>query len=247
MILIPAIDLHDGRCVQLKRGLLNTATVYADDPGGLAEHWREQNARRIHVVDLDGAFSGQTENAKGIEAIVNAAGDVPVQLGGGIRTMSDVERHLNMGVSQVCIGTQAIEDPDFLMSAAEQFPDQVILALDARSGFVSTRGWQSETNVAVDEVLDDCANVPLFALVFTDIESDGMLSGVNIKRTQDVLAKTAIPVIASGGVNGIADLEQLKRFVNTQDKQLYGVISGSALYEGALDFKRGQRVLDVDL
>ena len=246
MILIPAIDLHDGRCVQLKRGLLDTATVYADDPGGLATHWREQGAERIHVVDLDGAFSGHTENANGIKAIVEAAESVPIQLGGGIRSLKAVENHLSTGVSQVIIGTQAIEDPAFFIEATRQFPSQVILGLDARSGFVSTRGWQSETNVPVDEVLSDFSELSIFAIVFTDIESDGMLSGVNVNRTEAVLSKTEIPVIASGGVNGIADLEKL-RVMRAANRSLYGVISGSALYEGALDFKRGQRVLNVDI
>lgn len=244
MILIPAIDLHDGQCVQLKRGVLDSATVYANDPGALSTHWCDQGARRIHVVDLDGAFAGETKNLEGIKAIVNAAGDIPVQLGGGIRTMETVEKHLEVGVSQICIGTQAIEDPTFFNEAAQRYPDQIILALDARSGFVSTRGWQTDTNIPVDDVLSDCADLPLFGLVFTDINSDGMMTGVNIDRTKDVLRKTPVPVIASGGVKGMADLERIRQLGNEFDS-LYGVISGSALYERAFDFRRGQRVLDI--
>ena len=246
MILIPAIDLHDGNCVQLKRGLLNSATIYANDAGSLAKHWLDEGAQRIHVVDLDGAFSGQSENTKSIKSIVAAAGSIPVQLGGGIRTMDAVSRCLDQGISQVCIGTQAIEDATFFFDAIARYPDRIILALDARGGFVSTRGWQETTNVAVSELLAECEDAPIFAVIFTDVEKDGMLSGVNLKRTADVLADTTIPVIASGGVKGIPDLEQL-RDLHVGDRELFGVISGSALYEKVLDFRRGQHVLNTVL
>lgn len=242
MILIPAIDLHEGRCVQLKRGKLETATVYANDAGGLATHWISQGAERLHVVDLDGAFSGQSENVASIQAIVEAAGDVPVQLGGGIRDMEAVTFWMNVGVSQVCIGTQAIEDADFFSAAAEQYPNRVILALDARGGFVSTRGWNTNTDITVPDVLTFCESMPLYAVVYTDIESDGMMTGVNLHRTQQVLEQTDIPVIASGGVKGILDLERL-RDMQVGDKRLFGAISGSALYEKILDFRRGLMVL----
>ena len=246
MILIPAIDLHDGQCVQLKRGLLDTATIYENDAGRLATHWINEGAERIHVVDLDGAFSGQSENSTSVRAIVEAAGDTPVQLGGGIRTEEAVSTWIDAGISQVCIGTQAIEDVDFFTSVANSFPDQIILALDARGGFVSTRGWKTTTTVSVFEVLEICAELPLFALVFTDIESDGMMTGVNLKRTEQVLAATDIPVIASGGVKGILDLERL-RDLRVGEKQLLGAISGSALYERVLDFRRGVLVLKTNL
>ena len=242
MILIPAIDLHDGQCVQLKRGLLDTATIYANDAGQLATHWIDQGAERIHVVDLDGAFSGQTENSVSVRAIIEAAGDTPVQLGGGVRTMDAVSSWIDAGVSQVCIGTQAIEDSDFFVEAATRYPHQIILALDARGGFVSTRGWETTTDIAVRDVLSLFAELPLFALVFTDIESDGMMTGVNLRRTEQVLADTDIPVIASGGVKGIVDLENL-RDLQVGEKRLFGAISGSALYEKVLDFRRGVLVL----
>lgn len=246
MILIPAIDLHDGQCVQLKRGLLDTATIYENDAGRLAAHWINQGAERIHVVDLDGAFSGQSENSTSIRAIIDAAGDIPVQLGGGIRTEDAVAAWIDAGISQVCIGTQAIEDVDFFTSVANRFPRQIILALDARGGFVSTRGWKTTTNVSVLDVLAICAELPLFALVFTDIESDGMMTGVNLKRTEQVLGATDIPVIASGGVKGILDLERL-RDLQVGKKRLLGAISGSALYERVLDFRRGVLVLKTEL
>ena len=246
MILIPAIDLHDGQCVQLKRGLLDTATIYENDAGRLAAHWIDEGAERIHVVDLDGAFSGQSENTTSIRAIIDAAGDTPVQLGGGIRTEDAVSTWIDAGVSQVCIGTQAIEDVDFFTNVANLFPHQIILALDARGGFVSTRGWKTTTSVSVLDVLEICAELPLFALVFTDIESDGMMTGVNLKRTEQVLATTDIPVIASGGVKGILDLERL-RDLHVGGKQLFGAISGSALYERVLDFRRGVLVLRTGL
>ena len=246
MILIPAIDLHDGKCVQLKRGLLGSAKVYADDPGSLADHWVEQGAERLHVVDLDGAFSGQSENTAGIKSIVAVAGDTPIQLGGGIRTMDAVAQCIDQGISQVCIGTQAIEDSTFFFEAVARYPDQIILALDARGGFVSTQGWQETTNITVSELLTECSGAPIFAVVFTDIESDGMLTGVNIKRTTDVLAETHIPVIASGGVKGVMDLEHL-RDLRAGERRLFGIISGSALYEKVLDFRRGQLVLNTEL
>lgn len=242
MILIPAIDLHDGQCVQLKRGVLDTATVYARDAGSLARHWVDQGAERIHVVDLDGAFSGQSENSNSIREIVKSAGDVPVQLGGGVRSMDAVSHWLDVGVSQVCVGTQAIEDADFFSTAAEHYPQQVILALDARGGFVSTRGWNTTTDVTVPDVLKFCEDLPLFAVVYTDIESDGMMTGVNLHRTQQVLEQTNIPVIASGGVKSILDLEHL-RDMHVGEKALFGAISGSALYEKILDFRRGVMVL----
>lgn len=245
MILIPAIDLHNGQCVQLKRGLLDTATIYDNDAGRLARHWTEQGAERLHVVDLDGAFSGQSENTTSIHAIIEAAGDTPVQLGGGIRDMDSVSSWIDAGVAQVCIGTQAIEDVEFFTSAAERYPHRIILALDARGGLVSTRGWDTTTNVPVSEVLAICAELPLFAIVFTDIESDGMMTGVNLKRTEQVLAETTIPVIASGGVKGIVDLEKL-RDLEVRDRRLFGAISGSALYEKALDFRRGVLILKRD-
>lgn len=244
MILIPAIDLHDGQCVQLKRGLLNTATIYDNDAGRLATHWVNEGAERLHVVDLDGAFSGQSENHTSIRQIVQAAGDTPVQLGGGIRTMDAVTSWIDAGIAQVCIGTQAIEDIDFFTAAAERYPNRIILALDARGGLVSTRGWHTTTDVPVRDLLELCAKLPLFALVFTDIESDGMMTGVNLKRTAEVLADTDIPVIASGGVRGIVDLEQL-RDLNVGNKRLFGAISGSALYEKVLDFRRGVLVLKI--
>lgn len=246
MILIPAIDLHDGQCVQLKRGLLDTATIYENDAGRLASHWIAEGAERIHVVDLDGAFSGQSENSASIRAIIDAAGETPVQLGGGIRTADAVSTWIDAGIAQVCIGTQAIEDVDFFTTVARRFPNQIILALDARGGFVSTRGWKTTTSVSVLEVLEICADLPLFALVFTDIESDGMMTGVNLKRTEQVLAATDIPVIASGGVKGILDLERL-RDLHVGEKRLLGAISGSALYERVLDFRRGVLVLKTNL
>lgn len=246
MILIPAIDLHDGQCVQLQRGLLNSVKVYGQDAGALATHWVSEGAERLHVVDLDGAFAGETQNKASIRAIVAAAGETPVQLGGGIRSMDAVATWVEAGVAQVCIGTQAIEDFDFFAAATQQYPNKIILALDARGGFVSTRGWEADTDVPVSELLAMCEELPLFAMVFTDIESDGMMTGVNVKRTQQVLMETDIPVIVSGGVKGILDLERL-RDMSVNGKELYGAISGSALYEKVLDFKRGALVLRTSI
>ncbi len=177
-----------------------------------------------------------------IRAIIDAAGSTPVQLGGGIRTINALSSWLDAGVEQVCIGTQAIEDLNFFTDAAQRFPQRIILALDARGEFVSTRGWETSTNVAVRDILEICEDLPLFAVVFTDIENDGMMTGINFERTEQVLAITHIPVIASGGVKGVVDLERL-RDLHVGERKLFGAISGSALYEKKLDFKRGTLAL----
>ena len=244
MILIPAIDLHDGKCVQLQRGELGTASTYGNDAGSMASFWVDEGVSRIHVVDLDGAFAGSSINSEGIKKVIEASGDVDVQLGGGIRSYDSVSYWLDQGVSQVILGTQAIEDPDFLQDVATQFPNRVILGLDSRGDYVSTRGWNDTTSITVEEVLQQCQNIPLYAMVYTDIERDGMLTGLNIPAIEKVLNRAVMPVIASGGIRGMMDLELLAK-LSDQHANLIGVISGSALYEKQLDFKRGQRLLGL--
>ena len=242
MILIPAIDLHDGRCVQLQRGLLETATKYADDAGVLAQHWCDQGAQRIHVVDLDGAFEGRSINVGSVERILRHVGDVPVQLGGGIRTAKDVEFWLERGIAQVIIGTRAFEQPDFLARVSERYPNRLILGLDARKDRISTKGWQQETALKVDEVIERMTGLALFAIIYTDIDQDGMLSGVNIATTRHILERSSHDLIASGGVQNMSDIKQLRK-LGRQHSNLIGAISGTALYEKRLEFAQAQSFL----
>ena len=243
MLLIPAIDLHEGKCVQLKRGLLDSVSVYSDDPASMARHWIDQGARRIHVVDLDGAFQGKPVNLHLVEKIVEAAGTVPIQVGGGVRNQDVFKSYIEVGVSQVIVGTQAVEDRSFLDSLSQVYPRCVILGLEARGDVVATRGWDTDTSVSINDLLCDIEGLRLHSIVYTDIERDGMLSGVNVDRTIKVAQSTQIPVIASGGIKSLEDLRALKK-VNLQGKDLFGVISGSALYERTLDFQAGQLLLD---
>ena len=243
MLLIPAIDLHEGKCVQLKRGLLDSVSVYSDDPASMARHWIDQGARRIHVVDLDGAFQGKPVNLHLVEKIVEAAGTIPIQVGGGVRNQDIFKSYIEVGVRQVIVGTQAVEDRSFLESLSQVYPRRVILGLDARGDVVATRGWDTDTSVSINDLLCDIEGLRLHSIVYTDIERDGMLSGVNVDRTIKVAQSTQIPVIASGGIKSLEDLRALKK-VNLQGKDLFGVISGSALYERTLDFQAGQLLLD---
>ncbi|MCR9278175.1 MAG: 1-(5-phosphoribosyl)-5-[(5-phosphoribosylamino)methylideneamino]imidazole-4-carboxamide isomerase [Pseudomonadaceae bacterium] len=242
MILIPAIDLKEGRCVRLRQGRMDDATIFGDDPADMAAHWRDQGARRLHVVDLDGAFAGEPKNRAVIESIVAVMGDVPVQIGGGIREVSVVRSYLEAGISQVIIGTKAIQEPQFLADLARDYPGQVILGLDARDGRVATDGWDETATIKALDVARDVAALPLFGIVYTDIERDGMLTGVNVPSTLAVAEASGKPVIASGGVTDLKDLDALAAASNGQ---LFGVISGRALYEQTLDLAAGQAHLDA--
>ena len=241
MILIPAIDIQGGRCVQLRQGVKQSASVYGDDPVAMAERWTGLGARRLHVVDLDGAFAGERVNASLVGGIAAAAGDVPVQVGGGIRSLAEIESYLVAGVSQVIVGTRAIEDPSFLQTAAKHFPGQVILGLDARDGRAATAAWGETSEVSALDIASSVSEFALFALVFTDIERDGMLSGINADATAAIARASGLPVIASGGVRDDDDLRRLRAL---RLDQLLGVIAGSALYEGTLDFGAAQALLD---
>ena len=243
MLLIPAIDLKDGQCVQLRQGIMDSATVYSTDPAAMARHWVEAGARRLHVVDLDGAFAGQPVNRDLVRRIAQAAGDVPVQVGGGIRDLETARAYLDTGVSQVITGTAAVEDPDFLAALSETLPGQVVLGLDARDSRLATRGWATLKDVdavAFASALD----VELFAIVYTDVSRDGMLAGVNVAATKRMALSANVPIIASGGVKSLDDLRALDGLGLGPDR-LLGAISGSALYEGTLDFASAQRWLDA--
>ena len=244
MLLIPAIDLKDGQCVQLRQGVMASAAVYSDDPASMAKHWLDAGARRLHVVDLDGAFAGEPVNRRSVAAIVEAAGDVPVQVGGGIRDTATARRYFDAGVSQVITGTRAVEDPDFLRTLASTFPQQTILGLDARDGRAATRGWTGGDTVDAVAFAASLNDVPLFAIVYTDIVRDGMLAGINVAATKRLAMAVQTPIVASGGVRSLEDLSALVAAGLGKDG-LLGAISGSALYEGTLDFAAGQRLLDA--
>ena len=244
MILIPAIDLKDGQCVRLKQGDLNQSTIYSEDPVAMARHWKQEGCRRLHVVDLDGAFSGQPENRELIKNIVEEMQEIPVQVGGGIRTREHIETYISMGISTLVLGTKALGNKDFLIEMASSFPHKIVLGLDARQGRVATHGWANvEKELAVD-VAFSVNGLPLAGIVYTDIERDGMMSGVNGKSTLEVAKKSGIPTIASGGIHQLSDLEGLKSIFKDEYNLLLGVITGRAIYEGKLNFKEGQQLLD---
>ena len=243
MLLIPAIDLKDGRCVQLRQGAPASASIYSDDPPRMAGRWVDAGARRLHIVDLDGAFAGEPVHRGIIERIVQAAAGIPVQVGGGIRTIETARAYLDAGVGQVILGTRALEDPSFLRTVATEFPGRAVLGLDARNGRAATRGWTAGDGADVVKFAAGLGDIDLFAIVYTDIGRDGMLTGVDAAATRRMAEAAAVPIIASGGVHDLDDLRTLKELALGADR-LLGVISGSALYEGTLDFTAGQKLLD---
>lgn len=243
MLLIPAIDIQHGRCVRLRQGVAGSASVYSDDPAGVAQRWVDAGARRLHVVDLDGAFAGQPVNQHWVEAIVIAAGEVPVQVGGGVRDTAAMQAYVDVGASEVVVGTRAVEEPSFLHGLAARWPGRVILGLDARNGRAATHGWTATSTVDAARFAADLA-ADIFAIVYTDIDRDGMLRGVNVEATRRLAAAAPVPVIASGGVKSLADLRALKA-LGLSAGELLGAISGAALYQGKLDFASGQRFLDA--
>lgn len=245
MLLIPAIDLKDGKCVRLKQGRMADATVFSDDPVAMARHWAEAGCRRLHLVDLDGAFAGEPKNRALIAAITAAVPGVPVQVGGGIRSESVVEGYLAAGVAQVIVGTRAIEEPAFLQTIARAHPGRVILGLDARDGKLATAGWDQTSSRDAVEFARWASALPIEAIVYTDIERDGMLSGVNVPATVALAEAAAVPVIASGGISDLDDLRALKQAFARSTGTLLGAITGRAIYAGTLDLRAGQALLDA--
>ena len=244
MLLIPAIDLKEGKCVRLRQGRMADSTVYSDDPVAMAAHWVQQGGRRVHIVDLDGAFAGEPRNAGLIAKMVQAVGDVPVQVGGGIRDQATIEAYLAAGVSAVIVGTKAIAEPEFLIEMAQQFPHRVIFGLDARDGLVATQGWDTTTTQTAVALAQEAAKLPLAGIVYTDIERDGMLSGVNVQATYELAQASKVPVVASGGISTEADVLALKQAFATAPELLLGAITGRAIYEGTLEVARGQALFD---
>lgn len=242
MLLIPAIDLKDGHCVRLRQGEMDDATVFSEDPAAMARRWVDMGARRLHLVDLNGAFAGKPKNQAAIRAIVDAVGDdIPVQLGGGIRDLDTIEAYLDNGITYVIIGTAAVKNPGLLHDACSAFPGHVIVGLDAKDGKVATDGWSKMTGHDVIDLARKYEDYGVEAVVYTDIGRDGMLSGVNIEATVRLAQALRVPVIASGGIASIADIEAL---CAVEDEGIMGAITGRAIYEGTLDFAAGQARAD---
>lgn len=242
MLLIPAIDLKDGHCVRLRQGNMDDATVFSEEPAVMARHWLDQGARRLHLVDLNGAFAGKPRNEAAIKAVVRAVGDdIPVQLGGGIRDLDTIERYLDDGVSYVIIGTAAVKNPGFLHDACGAFIGHIIVALDARDGKVAVEGWSKMTGHDVIDLARKYEDYGVEAVVYTDIGRDGMMSGVNVEATAKLAQALRIPVIASGGIASIEDVRALRQ---VEDEGIMGAITGRAIYEGTLDFKAAQLEAD---
>ena len=241
MIIIPAIDLKNGQCVRLRQGRMEDNTVFSDDPVAVANQWVEQGARRLHLVDLDGAFAGEPKNAAVVEAICKAHPDLPVQLGGGIRTMGDAERYIEAGLKYLIIGTLAVKRPEFVDELCERFPSQVIVGLDAKDGFVATDGWAEASSQSAISLAKRFEDVGVSAIIYTDIARDGMMQGVNVAATQELASAITIPVVASGGVTDISDITAL---CNVSGTPIYGAIVGRALYENTLDLGDAQRQAD---
>ncbi|MFZ4380642.1 MAG: 1-(5-phosphoribosyl)-5-[(5-phosphoribosylamino)methylideneamino]imidazole-4-carboxamide isomerase [Sandarakinorhabdus sp.] len=237
MIIFPAIDLKGGQCVRLAEGDMNRATVYADDPAAQAALFRAAGATHLHVVDLDGAFAGDSRNADGVKATLRGFAGGQVQVGGGIRTAKHVEAWLAAGVWRVVMGTAALEHPDLVRGLAADHPGRIVVAVDARDGMVATRGWADVSTLPVADLARRFEDAGVAAVLFTDVGRDGMLKGVNIDATVALAAATSLPVIASGGVASIADIHAL-----VGQAGIEGVITGRALYDGRLDLAEAIRV-----
>ncbi len=241
MLLIPAIDLKDGHCVRLRQGRMEDDTVFSNDPVSVASRWVEAGGRRLHLVDLNGAFAGQPVNGEVIRAIAEAHPEVPIQVGGGIRDEETIEAYLQAGVSYCIIGTQAVKDPAFVARACAAFPGKVIVGLDAKEGRVAINGWAEVTDLEVTELARRFQNNGVSAIVYTDIGRDGMLSGPNVPATVSLANAIDIPVIASGGITDIGDIEAICR---AETDNITGAITGRAIYEGTLDLAAGQKLAD---
>ncbi len=242
MLLIPAIDLKDGDCVRLKQGDMEDATIFSEDPDKVARHWLDHGARRLHLVDLNGAVAGKPKNEAAIKAITAEVGDeIPVQLGGGIRDLDTIERYLDDGISYVIIGTAAVKNPGFLHDACGAFPGHIIVGIDARDGRVAVEGWSKMTGHDAIDLARKFEDYGVEAVIYTDIRRDGMMTGVNIEATVRLARALRVPVIASGG---IASMEDIRALAEVEAEGITGAITGRAIYEGRLSFRKAQAELD---
>jgi phosphoribosylformimino-5-aminoimidazole carboxamide ribotide isomerase len=240
MILIPAIDIKDGKCVRLRQGKMDDTTIFSDNPIEMADRWAAQGAKRLHIVDLDGAVHGKPKNAVIVHEIAKRHPDIPIQLGGGVRDEDTVEAYLNAGVQYIIIGTRAVNEPHFVSDIALEFPRHIIVGLDAVDGKLAVDGWSKLSKHDLIDLAQHFENDGVHAIIYTDISKDGMMQGANIELTKKLAESIRIPVIASGGVTNLEDLMKLKAI---EDSGVTGVITGRAIYEGTLDFAEGQRLL----
>jgi phosphoribosylformimino-5-aminoimidazole carboxamide ribotide isomerase len=242
MLLIPAIDLKDGHCVRLRQGVMNDSTTFGENPAAMARRWVDAGARRLHLVDLNGAFAGKPVNEAAIRSILAEVGDeIPVQLGGGIRDLDTIERYLDDGLSFIIVGTAAVKSPGFLKDACSAFGGHILVGLDAKEGKVATDGWSKLTGHEVVDLAKKFEDYGVEGVIYTDIGRDGMLSGINIEATVKLAQALSIPVIASGGLSNMADVERL---CAVEDQGIEGVICGRAIYNGNLDFAAAQKRAD---
>lgn len=240
MIIIPAIDIKGGKCVRLFQGEMDRETVFSDDPASMARRWADEGAEMIHVVDLDGAVEKRPRNLETIGRIVEEAGRVPVQVGGGIRDVETLEMYLDMGADRVVIGSAAIYDPDMVKKACRRFPGKIVVGIDAKNGKVAIEGWTKTTEMAAPDLGKQFEDAGVAAINFTDIERDGMQTGPNIEATRDLARALTIPVVASGGVSCLDDI---RRLAALETDGVTGIITGRALYEGALDLRSAMELL----
>lgn len=242
MQLIPAIDLKNGQCVRLKQGLMDQATVFSDRPADTTRHWLQQGARRLHLVDLDGAFAGKPQNLEAIRAILaEVSAHIPVQLGGGIRDVHTIERYVEMGLHDVIIGTAAVKNPQFVREACRAFPGRIIVGIDAKDGMAAIDGWAVVTEHRAADLAKRFADDGVNAVIYTDIGRDGMMSGVNIEATVALAQEAQVPVIASGG---LTDLDDIRRLCAVESFGVIGAVTGRAIYEGSIDFAQAQQLAD---
>lgn len=241
MLLIPAVDLKAGQCVRLKQGRMDDDTVFSDDPLAMAQRWVDAGARRLHLVDLDGAFAGSPKNRESIAAICAAFPELPIQVGGGIREEETIEQYLEMGVSFVIIGSKAVSDPHFVSDACLSFPGHVIVGLDARDGKVAIDGWAKTSNTDATDLACRFEQDGVSSIVFTDIARDGMMQGANMEATRALARAVRIPIIASGGMTDMSDVDRL---IDAAEDGVAGAIIGRALYEGGIDLKLAQARVD---
>jgi phosphoribosylformimino-5-aminoimidazole carboxamide ribotide isomerase len=242
MLLIPAIDLKDGKCVRLRQGRMDDETVFADDPLDMAQRWVDAGARRLHLVDLNGAFAGQPVNTQAVRRIADAFPDVPIQLGGGIRDEDTVQLYLDAGVQYVIIGTKAVSAPHFINDLCLEFPGHIIVGLDAKDGKVAIDGWSKLSNHDVIDMAQHFERDGVEAIVYTDISRDGMMQGVNVEATVKMASEISTPVIASGGISTLDDIKALQAVA---EEGIMGAIIGRALYEGSIDLAEAQKLVDA--
>jgi len=241
MLIIPAIDLKDGKCVRLRQGLMDDSTVYGDDPVQMAKRWVDAGARRLHLVDLNGAFEGKPINGEVVKEIARAYPALPIQIGGGIRNIEIIEHYLEAGVSSLIIGTKAVKEPEFVTQVCKLFPGHIIVGLDAKDGLVATDGWAEVSDIKATELAKRFEQDGVDAIVYTDISRDGMMQGVNVEATVAMAQASSIPVIASGGITNMDDIRALQAVA---DKGIMGAITGRAIYENTLDVAEAQSYCD---